>query len=197
MLLTDVKLMMVKVRMISVAQVRAVRILRRRRLLTPRKKEAVKAFHREISPVACGSCPVLKPVHFCFEPQKNDQRHHEGQADDEKGQDHDKRTVRQLKGRVDLVDDRNHQNQNDAEGNDPLVDVGIMRTGAAPCRRQTEQTRRYRTGPRKARLSASARHRHRPGWQAPRKPMTASMNWSYFLSASACSAVFSADCPSC
>jgi hypothetical protein len=54
MLLTEVKLMMVKVRIISVAQVKAVRILRRLRLLTPRKKEAVKAFHRVISPVAVG-----------------------------------------------------------------------------------------------------------------------------------------------
>ncbi len=54
MLLTDVKLMMVKVRMISVAQVKAVRMRRRRRLLTPRKNEAVKAFQRESSPVADG-----------------------------------------------------------------------------------------------------------------------------------------------
>ena len=71
-----------------------------------------------------GSCPVLKPVHFRFEPHKNDPRDHKGQTNDEKGQNNDKRTVRQLKSRMNLVNDGDHQNQNDAKGNDPLIDVG-------------------------------------------------------------------------
>ena len=48
--LADVKLMIVKVRMIRVAQVKAVRKRRRRRLLTPSKKAATNAFIRPISP---------------------------------------------------------------------------------------------------------------------------------------------------
>ena len=48
---TEVKLMMVKVRMIRVAQVSPVRSRRRLRLLTPRKKDATNAFHRLISSI--------------------------------------------------------------------------------------------------------------------------------------------------
>ena len=87
----------------------------------PQEKRGREGFPPGDIPGCRGSCPVLKSVHFFFEPQKNDQRHHEGQTDDEKGQDDDKRTVRQLKGRVNLVNDRGHQNQNHAKGNDPLV----------------------------------------------------------------------------
>ena len=53
--LAEVKLMIVNVKITSVAQVKAVRRRRRLRLLTPKRKAATNAFQRPISP-DCTSC---------------------------------------------------------------------------------------------------------------------------------------------
>ena len=118
--------MMVKVRMIRVAQVSTVRRRRRRRLLTPRKKAATKAFQRLISVgLDMLLARLLQQDHLVFEAEKDDQRHHQGEPHDEKGQDHHHGAVGQLKGRVDLVDDGDEQQQDRHEGDDPFVDVGV------------------------------------------------------------------------
>ena len=53
MFLTEVKLMIVKVRIISVVQVSTVLVFLLRRLFTPMKKDAENAFNKLISPSFC------------------------------------------------------------------------------------------------------------------------------------------------
>ena len=79
-----VKLIMVKVKIISVVQVRIVRSLRLLRLETPRKNAATKAFQRLISSGRLWTCPTLEQDHLLLEAEKNDQRHHKGEPDNEK-----------------------------------------------------------------------------------------------------------------
>ncbi len=47
---------------------------------------------------------TLEEDHLLFEPGKDDQRHHHGKANDEKGEDHHHGTVGKLKCRMYLID---------------------------------------------------------------------------------------------
>ena len=86
--------------MIRVTQVKAVRTRRRLRLPTPRRKEAVNAFHRLISGVGHVLGPPLQTRHFFLEPEKDDQGDDQGKSHDKKGQDDHRGAVGQLKGGV-------------------------------------------------------------------------------------------------
>ena len=68
--LTEVKLMMVKVRMTRVVQVSAVRSRRRLRLLTPSRKAATKAFQRPISPSWTSRARVCRLAISCSKRKK-------------------------------------------------------------------------------------------------------------------------------
>ena len=87
------------------------------------------------------SGPILEQNHFIFKSEKNDQRNHNGKAYDKKGEDDHHGAVSQLKGRMNHINHGDEQDQDDAEGNDPFVNISIGKKISFQAKRERDKQR--------------------------------------------------------
>ena len=107
----------------------------------PKEKSCRKSFPATDFAGCLMSGPILEQNHFIFKSEKNDQRNHNGKAYDKKGEDDHHGAVSQLKGRMNHINHGDEQDQDDAEGNDPFVNISIGKKITFQAKRERDKQR--------------------------------------------------------